>query len=223
LSDPAQIDGVLDPGLTPLPLPMVTWLGPGTAPGGVSAEYAIAWRSDGLYVYVQVSEPGRMPSMLPNLWCGDSVELYVDADGVFAAPPNYDNPGTSQLVFAAPANDHDSASNGALYRDGQLVRLLTGPRWATFPVPGGYVFEAFVTKDDLDLESWDLAIGRHIGFDIGVNIALGSPQGSDCSNVRGQFVLRTGQPPENDPGCDGRPYCNVGAFCTPLLLPVQLP
>src|SRR6185436_15434844 len=82
------------------------WNGTAAMPAGHSTQLAVAHRPDGLYVYVEVH--GQAPAPHPAadaIYCGDAIELYVDADGTLGAAGAYDDPGTMQMIVAAPASD----------------------------------------------------------------------------------------------------------------------
>ena len=51
-------------------------------PPDASAQYAVAWRPDGLYFFVRVHDPSLVPANPSEFsWEGDEVELYMDSDG----------------------------------------------------------------------------------------------------------------------------------------------
>src|SRR5262249_4302906 len=106
LPEAPVLDGVLDCGPALVPLPVQGWTGTQALPDTQRARYALAWRPNGLYFYVEVDDPLVLPAPGGlDTWCGDGVELYADADGKFAAPLAYDDPGTIQLLAAAPAEE----------------------------------------------------------------------------------------------------------------------
>jgi hypothetical protein len=215
------IDGVLEPGLTTTSIAPL-WsseFGNLPIPPGVGARYALGWRPYRMYFFVEITTPKRWPATpAEHAYCGDAVELYVDDDGNYAAPPVYDDPGTRQLIVAAPDDASSSIARGEIYRSSSLLGPWTSTLFRAFSRPDGYAVEAVVVASDLGLASWSLA-GR-VGFDLSVDVSV--PDGSSTNlppcNVRyrvGQFHLRvTG----SQPGCtDGGPYCDVAAFCNPAL------
>jgi hypothetical protein len=217
----AVIDGVLDAGLATTYL-TPKWLGT-TVPDNVSARIAAAWRADRLYLYVDVTDPDRWPARPADaVFCGDAVELYVDSDGLYPSAPMYDDPGTVQLVVAAPVEDVTPAFRGAVYRKSTSAVPWASSRFGAYPRAGGYTVEAEIVAADLGLASWTL--GGQIGFDLAIDVSTpdGSP-GNDmpvlCSNGgyrSSQYFLRIAAP---STACvDGGAYCNTAAFCTAALL-----
>lgn len=214
------IDGVLEPGLLLRTLDPVGWTAADSVPAGESSSYAVAWQPDGLYFYVAVTDNSRVPAAIDDaVWIGDGVELYADADGVFSAPPAYDNPGTAQLVAAAPENGSTSVARGERYRDMGLLGAWTSSTYQAFPTPTGYVVEALVQAADLDLQDLQLTTGAHVGVNLSVNVSIESaafePDGGPVFARLGQYFLRTSVEPHV---CGGAPFCQSLAFCTPLLI-----
>jgi hypothetical protein len=218
------IDGVLDCGPPLLDITPVGWTSTTSPlPAGVSARLAAAWRPDGVYFFVDVDDPTRLPRPASTgVWCGDGVELYVDDDGSYMAAPMYDAPGSIQALALAPGDDATSVSTGGeRYRspNGGLVSAWSSPRYAAFPRPGGYTFEAFIMADDLDLPSWTLAAGGAVGLDVSINVSTSADpppasETAECGLRLGQFFLRVAGPPCG-PSC--LPFSNAAAFCNPVL------
>lgn len=210
------IDGVVD---CDLPLRTVTpvgWSGTDPIPAGISARYAIGWRPEGLYVFVEVTDATREPAgAMDDSFCGDAVELYVDSDAMYRAPPEYDDPGSRQFVVVAPANDTTPSTRGVVYRYPLMVGPWASTRFGAYPRAGGYTVEAIIGPTDLGMPTagWTPAAGQRLGFDLAVNV--GGPRGKAwCSARLGQYFLHLAPSPVR---CDGRPYCDVLAFCTPQL------
>jgi hypothetical protein len=222
LPGPPGIDGVIEEGLAPIAVEVGGWKGPPEGPpaGNVSAA-AVGWWPGGLYLYVEVSDPERLPPPASDpTWCGDGVELYVDADGAVVAPPAYDETGTRQLVLVAPADDTTAVSRGEIFLQTALVGEWAGGFAAT-PRAGGYTAEAVVGAAELGLDEWPLAAGQRVGLDLAINVSNTDATTTEpnCPNGTrlGQYVLRVD--PADSSACAGHPYCNAAAFCTPALGP----
>jgi hypothetical protein len=217
------IDGVVDSALKLVPLTPVGWSTsmPGTpVPAHTTASFALAWRADGLYTYVRVVDPNRVPPTSEFLWQGDGTELYFDSDGQFPAAPAYDSPGTVQIIVAAPADDTTPSTKATRFRDGATLGAWTSTRFAAFPTPDGYVLEGFLQADALDAESLLLETGHNVGVDLSVNVsaldgeAVGDG-GLTLDGLRlGQYFLQVTEPTH----CGGLPFCNSAAFCAPTLV-----
>ena len=223
LAAPPVIDGELECGLTLQPVPVVRWTGDAQnpIPAGHSARMAWAWRPDGVYVFVDVDDATRLPStMMPNVWCGDSLEIYVDADGSYPTTPMYDDPGTAQLIASAPENANDALARGERWVNAALKGAWAGSSYRAFPRAGGYVLEGFVVAADLGLTSWSLAAGGHVGIDLSINLSISTdpavpPEMADCGRRMGQYFMHV------PAGCtDGTclPFGNVTGYCNPMLL-----
>jgi hypothetical protein len=216
------IDGRVDAALRVLDLVPVGWTakdGSTSAPSHTTASYALAWRPSGIYVYLRVIDPNRLPFLDDgvNYWKGDSVELYADSDGVYAAAPNYDDPGTMQIVVAAPSDDTTASTDSARFRNAVSVGAWTSSKFAALPTPDGYVFEGLIEADALNLTSWALAAGGQVGIDLGINVSALDDQldaGITLDGYRlGQYFLHVG-----GADCGGLPFCTPAAFCTPTLI-----
>jgi hypothetical protein len=215
------IDGMLECGLTLQPVPVRHWTGTSTYPADNSASMAWAWRPDGLYVFVDVNDPSRLPALAAqDPYYGDSVEVYVDSDGAYPTSPMYDNPGAMQLIAAAPENDTTMVTRGQRWRTAVFVGAWLGSQYAAFPKPGGYVLEAFVPAVDLDLASWTLAAGQRVGTDLSINVSVSAepPPVGETANVGrrlGQYFMNVPDPDCADSSC--LPFGNVTGFCSPVL------
>lgn len=210
------VDGALDPGLALRTVTPTVWFGSGNAPAGHAMRYAVAWWRDGLYVFVSAEDPDRNPAEPTDLvWMGDSIEIYVDDDGMYAAAPTYDDPGTLQLVFGAPADDSTPATRTQTFRNSVLV----GPVISSFmvvPTATGYDVEIFVTAQDLGLGTWTLAADATVGFDLGHNASVPPGAIGFEGNRDAQYFLKIREPMLND-GFD-TPFANPAVFCQPTLL-----
>jgi hypothetical protein len=216
LPAPPVIDGVLECGIPLWPMPLQGWTGTSAIPSTVQANLGIAWRSDGLYFFVSVTGLGATrypapPGIYP--WCGDAVELFVDNDGQYSSPPNYDDPGTIQLIAESPPNTATSTATGHMYRDGSDLGVWSG-QFTVVRTTDGFDGEAFVVASDLGLASWSLAQGGQVGMDVSVDIGDPANQTASCPRL-GQFTI---QLPVPDAAC-AKAACNVYEFCTPRLLP----
>jgi hypothetical protein len=224
LAQAPTIDGVLEPGLTLRPIDPSQWYGSRAGiPAGQTARWAAAWRPDGLYVYVEVVDPSRLPAPAGEFrWCGDGVEVYVDDDGLWLNPHVYDDPGTRQLVVAAPADATSVVHGGEAWCStcGDTVpRELPDAPFIAVPRADGYAVETFVGADELARASWSRAAGDSVGLDVAVNVSESAPTGAACvfdgtssGNQRGQYFVRA------DVGAAVYPFDDTFAFCTPTLL-----
>jgi hypothetical protein len=221
-----EIDGELDCGPPLRDLTPVAWTSTtNPLPAGVSARIAAAWRPDGIYFFVDVTDDTRLPPPTgTNVWCGDGIELYIDDNGTYGAAPMYDAPGTIQAIGTAPRDDTTAVTTGGeRYRSpngGLLVGPWTSPRYGAFPRPGGYTFEAFIMADDLDLASWALSGGASVGLNVSINVSMSAdppPPGEmpdGCPLRLGQYFLQVAGPPCSTM-CE--PFINASAFCNPVL------
>jgi hypothetical protein len=216
-----KIDGVPECGLALEWIKPQLWNGPAAlTPSDRVARYAAAWTSKGLYFYVDVLTSHRAPFPDPHKYhCGDAIELFFDDDGFYGDPPAYQNPGTRQVIFAAPEPGEARTNKAWMWVMGTSWIEWTGS-FATVGRPDGYSVEAFFKGGDLDLPSWTLASGFHVGLDVAVDLTPEVPfpkTDADYCNRLGQFSLRGADTPTtiltNVPPCF-EPWCNVGAFCT---------
>jgi hypothetical protein len=212
------VDGALEPNLT-----LLRWLDETSsevAPG-MRVDVALGYRPDGVYFYLDVQDPTRDPAPLDALdYCGDGAELYVDDDGVIQAPPAYDSPGTMQFIVAGPVDAARPAHRGQRFTfpdapSGDSIDLgdWLSDDFIAVPTAGGYAIEAFVRASDLDLDSWTLAPGGKIGWNLSFNVGGPQAPGIDaCTTRNQQFHLRLA-----GSGACTPPYCNASALCTPTL------
>jgi hypothetical protein len=207
------IDGVLDCGPTLLALDPKGWNGASAIPAGHVTKLAAAVRSDGLYVYVEVH--GQQPVLHPAgsaIYCGDAVELYIDADGVLDAAGHYSSPGTMQFIVAAPA-DASATIEAMRYIEGNDHGAWTSGNVKTALLSDGYAIEAFITAADLDLTAWSPT--TKVGLDIAIDVS--APVGTAnlrCGQQLGQYFLSLYGQADS---CSGQPWCDARAFCTPAL------
>lgn len=212
LARPAVIDGVLECPLELRPLSPEGWTGPGTP--DATAEYAVAWDSSGLYFFVAVHDPLVVPAAPADpLWEGDAVEIYVDSDGVYSAPPAFDDPGSRQFVVAASSGTTPS-TRATYYTQGAVLGgNWTSTRFAAYPTSDGYAVEAVVVAADLGLTTWNPAANSTVGFDLAVDVSFPTATQTGNEGHRlGQYFLHLA------PGTNRAPYTDVAGFCDPALV-----
>jgi len=216
IPDVPVIDGVVECGLRLVSLVPVGWTASEPIPSGHNAEFAIAWHADGVYFFVHVATPTlRPPDATDPSYCGDGVEVYLDADGMFTAPPGYDEPGTRQLIVPAPigatstrAHGYVSAGGEAEWAAGRAIAMRTDD---------GYVVEAFVKREDVFLSPGTFSASGDVGIDVSVNVATTVDGPGVCGRRLGQYFLQSAT--SMGGACGGLPFCDVRAFCTPTLAP----
>jgi hypothetical protein len=218
------IDGVLDCGPALVPVTPLDWNGPPPLPpfpAGNSTELAAAWRPDGLYVFMAVTTPSATPADPADpVFYGAGVELFVDNDGVYASAPTYDDPGTIQLVVAAPPDAMTTSRRAEGFRNAADEGPWASTQFGAFPSATGFVFEGFVAAADLGLPSWSLASAQRIGFDVGVDVSFPTASTTGPQGHRvGQYFLHVGAPVD-DASPPGAPYSDPRSFCTPTLAPM---
>jgi hypothetical protein len=205
------IDGSLECGLVSSPMQPLGWNGLSPSPEK-RASYAAAWHRDGLYVYVEVHGALTVPHPSGQpIFCGDAVELFVDADAESDDAGTYDATGTMQFVIAAPSGGQpmdawrfiQGNSQGAWIAKALQVSALSD----------GYSVEAFVTAADLGLWQWNPS--QQLGFSLAIDVTDPAASRSGCETKTGQFFLRLGDPRGS---CPGEPWCDAKAFCDPELL-----
>ena len=217
LPQPPVIDGKVDCGLPLVDVVPVGW--GGASPPDATAQYAVAWRPDGLYFFVRMHDPTLVPAEpSESTWEGDAVELYMDSDGKYADPPAYDNPGTRQITVAAPPNAQSSVARAQLWYTGSVTGAVwTSTQFRAYGTADGYVVEAFVTGPDLGFtSSLALAAGGQVGMDLAIDVGYPTDQGPDAGgfgNRLGEYYLRVASP---DAG-GGIPPFDPRAFCVPAL------
>jgi hypothetical protein len=216
LPRPPVIDGKIDCTLPLRDLAPIAWTG-GAVPPDATAQYAVAWRPEGLYFFVQVHDPSLVPASPTGFtYQGDAVELFMDSDGVFAAPPAYDNPGARQFIVAAPPAAQSSVAWAQVWFNTTAYSTWTSTQFGAYGLADGYAVEAFVTGPDLGLGALALAAGGRVGMDLSIDVSYPSDQGPDAGgsgNRLGQYFLQVASP---DAG-GGLPPFDPRAFCVPAL------
>jgi hypothetical protein len=206
------IDGVLECGLSSLAIQPEGWKGADKPKR--TASYAAAWRSDGLYLYVEVHGAGIQPhATSEEIYCGDGVELFVDADADVEDGGGYDASGTMQFVVAAPAT-RGAAIDAKRFVQGVSKGPWTSKTLQTKRLSDGYSLEVFIGGADINLSKW--APKMRLGFSVGIDVAAPpSAAAAGCSGRAGVFFLKVS---DTSGGCGGQPWCDAGAFCRALLV-----
>jgi hypothetical protein len=219
LRDAPVIDGIVECGLPLVPIAPEGWTGTTPIAATHRAELAVAWHKDGVYFFVHVVTPTvRPPGPADLSWCGDGVEVFFDSDGAFGMPPEYDSPGTRQLIIPSPEGATSTRAVG-------FVLAVRQDEWAegralAVRVADGFVVEAFVKLEDVFLPPGMLMAGRNVGVNVSVNVASPTDGAGACGRRAGQYYLRATNvfnPPAGP--CDGLPFCDVSAFCSAQLAP----
>lgn len=211
LAGEPRIDGALEEGLRLHPFEPKDWSGPEPLPEGFAVAYALAHRPDGLYVFVRVEGTGVHPAPeTSHPYCGDAVEIFVDSDGVYDEPGRYDAAGSMQFVIGIPETT-SSSPRTRLYRQTVTVRDADSLDRFAFRTEQGFAVEVFLRAHDLDLDEWNLAPGRTIGFNlaIGLGRTLDGSETDGCAGRLGQFFLAVDQANVDCP----YPYCSTASFC----------
>jgi hypothetical protein len=220
LPDAPVIDGVVDGALNVVAITPVGWTNTMVAlPTHTHAEFALAFRPDGLYAYVRVYDPNRLPALVADaIWRGDGVELYVDDNGMYAAPPAYDSPGSIQIIVAAPEDGSTPSTRSTRFANAVDHGVWASSRFGAFPTADGYVLEGFVEASALELTSWSLTSGAQVGVDLSINVSALDEEfdaGIQIDGRRlGQYFLHVGAAD----ACAGRPFCTTLGFCNPSLV-----
>jgi hypothetical protein len=220
LSAEPVVDGVLEPGVVLRALPKDNWLGFGTAPPGHDATYGFGYRPDGFYLFIAVVDDNRVPApTTEHEFCGDAVEVYLDADGLFPMAPKYDVPGTMQFVIAAPVDDATPSTRASRWNNvSQLQGPWTSAEFGTFPTTTGYTFEAVFRAADLDLTDWTLTPGNQVGLSVAIDVALQADDpNARCGHGIGQYFNRLDLT-STEP-CGTGAFCTTNAFCVAPLQP----
>jgi len=209
------IDGKLDPGLTLQFFKPAGWGGAAPIPADVNAAYAIAWRSDGLYIFVDVTDPDRVASVDPmQLFCADAVELFIDSDGIFPIAPKYDSEGARQFVIGAPLTSDAARAEGAIYERSTPRGLFLSKKYVASPTASGYTVEAFIEAADLNLTTWALAAGQLVGVNLAHDVSFPQARTGSCGTRLGQYFIQI-----DSTSAEPEPFRNSKAFCSSRLLP----
>lgn len=214
------IDGELEPGLSLLRAPPVSWTGQRPLPIEMDAYYAVAYHADGVYFFVVVIDSTRVVSDDPaRPYCGDSVELHFDIDGLFPIAPDYDVPGTTQFVIAAPTDDVTPSRSAALFRyPPQMLGMWASQDFIAVPTAQGYAVEALITGADMELPAWMPIAGEQVGLALSINVAeVRDDPDADCGHRLGQYFNRISDVARE--GWCPWAFCTTDAFCVAPLQP----
>lgn len=192
-------------------LPRDRWIDVDPLPPTHRVEVRAAWHPDGLYVHATITDDDVVPSaVVSGPWCGDAIHVFVDEDGVFAAAPDYDDPGTAQLIVRAP--DAAGATEGTRWEPSSGRGAWPSEDYVVERTATGWIVETFLRRERLGrASSW--SVGDRIAWNIFVSVS-GGPEASRedpfCGDGRlgdyGLFDRREG---------DTRftPHASVSAFC----------
>jgi hypothetical protein len=221
------IDGVLDPcSATLVPITPVGWIGPSPLPPlppGNSSELAVAWRPDGLYVFIAVTTPAYFASPADAgtpIYYGAGVEIFVDSSGVYPDAPAVNDPGGIQIIVEAPPNATTVGQRADCYRDSVDEGPWASMQYGTFPTATGFNFEGFVVAADLGLATWTPQAGQTIGLDVAVDVSYPTASMTGSQGYRvGQYFFHVAPPPADGGTAIGEPFADPRAWCTPTLAP----
>jgi hypothetical protein len=224
LPAPPVIDGVLDCGPALVSMTPLFWSGPPPLPpfpAGNSTDLAVAWRPDGLYLFVDVTTPAAFPADVGSpVFYGAGVELFVDDDGAYASPPAYDKPGTIQLIATAPSSATMPSERAEGFRNAADQGPWTSTAFAAYPTATGFALEGVVAAADLGLATWTPSAGQKIGFDVAIDVSYSTASMTGPQGHRvGQYFLHVAGPPVGDAAPIGAPFADPRSFCTPTLVP----
>lgn len=210
---PPTLDGAVEPGLTLEEVSPQGWTdGP---PPGNSMRFAAAWLPSGLYFFLDVADTELNPAAAEApIWQGDSVEAYVDHDGIFPEY-GYDLAGVKQLMVGAPMTGQTEPVRGDVYQSGSRERDWNTTRYVGLATEGGYAVELLVEAPDLDLATWSLKAGEYVGFDLAHSVSHPLGVSGADGNRLGQYFLRVASPPTGSTG--DYPWVNANVFCVPRL------
>ncbi|MCB9636653.1 MAG: hypothetical protein H6721_31470 [Sandaracinus sp.] len=217
LTERPLLDGVADCVGEGASLPAELWNDVDPFPPGVDSVLRAAWHPDGLYLFLEVTDPTVRPSTTSGApWCGDALHAFVDDDGVFPGDASYDDPGTAQLIVTAPSADGtfegtrwDPSSARGAWPSSDFVAVRTASGWAV---------EVFLPRERLGrYVPW--AVGERLAWNVFVSLsgdATSSTEDPVCRGARlgdyGMFDVRE---------ADRRltPHASTRAFCSAALEP----
>lgn len=222
LSKQPTIDGILENGFELEYIVPVGWGNESVPmPEEYEMSYVAAWYNTGIYFFLEVVDPDRNPAEESDfLYMGDSVEIYVDHDGVYSTlPPNYDAIGTRELIITAPANNFSPSTDGQIRSPSGVEYVdITGNIWTSIPTDTGYAVEILVIAENLGLEELDFIAGDTIGFDLSHNVSFPLGETGDDGNRLSQYYLKIREPAQGNEY--DFPWRNESVFCTATLLPL---
>ena len=178
----------------------------------LAMEFSVAWEPAALFVAARVSNLALPSGDLKSLIFGnDSIELYLDADGVLAGQGG--------------TNDHQYIIDHA--NRAERYRVTFPPMAPTTPLPGAFASAVKtiggVTSYELRIDAVaalglsSLASGSKLGFDVGFNDSDGTAQHPQLMWYRAPTCSCTMT------CCCGRvpdmPYCNTQRFGFVTLTP----
>jgi hypothetical protein len=183
----------------------------------------VAWRPDGLYVFIAVTTPAYFASPADAgtpIYYGAGVEIFVDSTGVYPDAPAVNDPGGIQLIVEAPRNATTAGQRGDYYRDSVDEGPWTSTEYGTFPTANGFNFEGFVVAADLGLATWTPQAGQTIGLDVAIDVSYTSASMTGSQGYRvGQYFFHVAAPPVDGGVAIGEPFADPRAWCTPTLAP----
>jgi hypothetical protein len=213
LGQPPTLDGNIEPGLTLEEVIPQGWAeGP---PAGNAMRFSAAWLPSGLYFFLEVTDTELNPAPADApIWQGDSVEAYVDHDGILPAY-GYDPVGAKQLMLGAPIEGQTDPVRGDVYMSGNRERSWNAAQYVGVPTAGGYAIELLVSAPDLDLASWSLEAGDYVGFDLAHSVSHPLGVTGANGNRLGQYFLRVAS--ASDGSTTDYPWLTAHVFCVPRL------
>jgi hypothetical protein len=223
LPQPPIIDGIVECGVELQPADM-SWSLPGAVPSEFAVRWAAAYTPEGLYAFAEMQKPQVFTATEQSVapWCGDAFHLYLDSDGVFNAPPKYDAIGTKHFICTAPPSRCFVLSD----REGTAFPrtrppVIAGSQFTTVAFDGGLRFEAFVTAQELGVNSLSLDAGQLVGLSLSINaVRQGDPLiDGRCYARSGELTLQLASGAGT---VDARhPRATPAAFCRPTIVPAE--
>jgi Carbohydrate family 9 binding domain-like len=179
-----------------------------------TARFAAARVPSGVWFFVEVNDEDVLPAANAAVYEADAVEVYVDTDGEFTNK-HYDEPGTVQLVIAAPRTT-DPSGSARVWRyiemEDQGPHLMSSA--GAFTTGNGYVIEMIVRPGDVGMPTPTFSNDK-IGFNVAVDTCDADGLAEPCTSRTGQLLFHC---PTNGAGnCSAHPADQTGAFCTPSL------